>query len=71
MQTGSKKQIALKMNAFGKPFTYNKMHQLTCNKLHANLWVKMRVSTLGYSIPPLQGSEPAIANAWNPTTFVG
>jgi hypothetical protein len=35
------------------------------------MWVMMRVSTPGYSIPPFLGSEPAIANAWNPTSFVG
>jgi hypothetical protein len=35
------------------------------------MWVMMRVSTPGDSIPPFLGLEPAIANAWNPTSFVG
>ena len=29
------------------------------------------VGTPGYFIPPFLGLEPAIANAWNPTSFVG
>ena len=32
---------------------------------------KPGVSTPGYFIPPFLGLEPAIANAWNPTSFVG
>ncbi|MFN7888944.1 MAG: hypothetical protein ACK5OC_01525 [Pirellula sp.] len=37
----------------------------------SGLLVSQGLAPPGYSIPPFLGLEPAIANAWNPTSFVG